>query len=69
MEAFLKIIFMVLGSLILIFFVAALFAFPVMWIWNYLMPELFGLPSIVFWQAFWMPVLAQLIFGVNTNSE
>lgn len=42
--------------------VGTLYAFPVMWIWNYLMPELFALPIITFWQAFWGTFLCGLLF-------
>jgi len=50
--------------------VGALYAFPVMWIWNYMMPELFALPVISFWQAFWGTFLCGLLFkssGVQSS--
>ena len=33
------------------------------WIWNVLMPDLFGLKEITYWQAFGMVILAKLLFG------
>ena len=48
--------------------VAALYAFPVMWIWNYLMPELFALPVIGFWQAFWGTFLCSLLFKSSAST-
>jgi len=39
------------------------FGFAVMWLWNWLMPDLFGLRPIGFWQAFGLLVLARLLFG------
>lgn len=42
---------------------AFLFGFFVMLLWNWLMPELFGLATITFWKAFGIVLLARLIFG------
>jgi hypothetical protein len=44
-----------------------LFSFPVMWLWNWLMPELFKLPMIDAWQAAGIILLIRLLF-VNTTS-
>lgn len=38
-----------------------------MMLWNWLMPALFGLPSIVFWQAMGILVLAKIIFGFGSR--
>lgn len=35
----------------------------VMWLWNALLPELFKLPVITFWQALGLLVLSRLLFG------
>ena len=32
-------------------------------LWNWLMPELFGLKTITYWQAFGIVILGHLIFG------
>ena len=40
--------------------------------WNYLMPVLFGLPVITFWQALIMSVLSSALFkstSVNTQAK
>jgi hypothetical protein len=42
---------------------ALVFGFVVKWIWNMLMPAVFGLSEITFWQAFGIVILAKLIFG------
>jgi hypothetical protein len=42
---------------------ALLFGYAVMWLWNWLMPELFGLKEIIFWQAVGIILLAKLLFG------
>lgn len=44
-----------------------LFAFPVMWTWNYVMPDVFGLPVITFWQAFWMKFLFFFLIPTSTG--
>jgi hypothetical protein len=35
--------------------------FPVMWLWNWLMPAIFGLPVVTFWQAVGLLVLSHLL--------
>lgn len=47
------------------FFVAfaALFGWIVMMLWNWLMPTIFGLPSISFLQAAGLLVLCKILFG------
>ncbi len=41
----------------------AVFGFVVTQLWNYLMPGLFGLHAITFWQAVGLMVLGRLLFG------
>src|SRR5215472_10389985 len=38
-------------------------AFVSMWLWNWLMPALFHLPLITYWQAFGLMVLSRLLLG------
>ena len=52
---------LVILVLVLAFFFAALFAFPLMLLWNWLMPVIFGLPLIGFWQAFGLMFLSRLV--------
>jgi hypothetical protein len=40
-----------------------LFGYFVQWLWNWLMPTIFGLTKITYWQAFGLVILARLIFG------
>jgi len=42
---------------------ALVFGFVVKWLWNWLMPALFGLGAITYWQAFGIVLLAKLLFG------
>lgn len=40
-----------------------LFGHIMMWLWNWLMPKLFKLPRIVFWEAWGILVLSRILFG------
>lgn len=42
---------------------AILFGAVVMWLWNWLMPAIFGLGVITYWQAVGLAVLGRLLFG------
>lgn len=48
-----------------VFFIAmaAAMTAAVMLLWNWLMPELFGLTEINFWQALGILILAKILFG------
>ena len=51
--------------------VAFILGFPLMILWNWLMPSIFGLREIGFWEAIGMNVLAYILFGKtspNTKS-
>lgn len=49
--------------------VGLLSGFPVMWLWNWLMPVLFELPTINFWQALGLYVLSAFLFKTYTSSN
>jgi len=60
------------GIALIMLVLGALYAFPVMWIWNYMMPELFALPALSFWQAFWGTFMCGILFkstGLQTNNK
>lgn len=42
---------------------AILFGFVVMWLWNWLMPEIFGLPFLSYWQAVGLFILLKILIG------
>ncbi len=44
-------------------FGVAVFGFIVMSLWNWLLPGIFGLPAIGFWQALGLLVLSKILFG------
>lgn len=41
----------------------ALFSWFVMWLWNWLVPGIFGWHRITFWQAVGLLVLSKILFG------
>jgi len=52
-----------LGGVLLFFVIAVVFGVAVMWLWNALMPDIFGLSQISYWQALGLVVLARVLFG------
>lgn len=40
-----------------------IFGMAVKLLWNWLMPAIFGLPAITFWQAFGLLALCKILFG------
>jgi len=42
---------------------ATVFSFVVMWLWNWLMPAIFGLHAINFWQALGLLALSKILFS------
>lgn len=65
METFLKILGVIFVALIL----CVLFAFPTMWLWNWLMPALFGITKITFWQALGINLLSEILFKSTSSSK
>ena len=48
---------------------ALLLGVPLMYLWNGLMPTIFGLPTIGFWQAVGLNFLASILFNKTTNKK
>lgn len=53
----------------LIFVAIALFAYITMLLWNALLPEIFNLPVIGFWQAAGLLILSRLFFGFGHSGK
>ena len=49
--------------------ISLLLALPVMLLWNWLMPELFGLSAIGFWQAAGLMLLSSFLFKASSSSS
>lgn len=56
-----------LGTIIVVVVILAL---PVMLLWNAVVPNIFGMPDISFWQALGLSLLSHCLFGrVNINNR
>ncbi len=52
----------IIGGVILAAALAFLFGFIVLYLWNWLMPEIFGLPTISYIQAWGLVLLSHILF-------
>jgi membrane protein required for beta-lactamase induction len=50
----------------LIAIVIVILGYPLMLLWNWLMPVIFGLPEITFWQAIGLNLLSTILFKSTT---
>lgn len=57
-----KIIAAILIFILTIVIVGLFAALPTMWLWNWLMPEIFNLIEITFWQALGLVILSSILF-------
>ena len=62
-----KVVGLVLLGLIGVTALAIIFGIFVKFLWNALLPEIFGLPEIGYWQAVGMVVLAHIFFGAHNG--
>lgn len=63
-----------LNSISAIFLILVLIAFliggPLWLLWNWLMPTIFGLPYITFWQAVGLNLLSAILLGkINVKKD
>jgi hypothetical protein len=56
-------------GLVAITCIAFVLGLAVMALWNWLMPEVFGLPRITYWQAWGLLLLAHLLFSAGSRTE
>jgi uncharacterized membrane protein YgcG len=54
-----------IGIAILIGFIVFMFVggILVQWLWNWLLPDIFGLRRVTFWEAFGLLALSRILFG------
>ena len=63
-----KIVFLaVVGAIVMAILLGFLLAFPVMWLWNYVMPVVFALPTLTFWKAWALLILSNFLFKSSTT--
>ena len=58
-----RIIAMTIGGVVVSSIFALVFSWLVMFLWNWLMPSIFNLKTITYWQGFGIILLAKLLFG------
>lgn len=46
-----------------------LWSFPLMWAWNYVMPPMFGLKTITYWQMFSLYFILTSLWKITTVSK
>lgn len=57
------------GGLLLIFVISMLLALPVMWLWNWLMPTLFGLTTVTWLEAWGLNLLCGFLFKPTIKNK
>ena len=62
MDTFLRLVATWIAGFALWLVVGLLTAAPLMWLWNWLIPKLFGLPEVGFFEAFGLLFLTKLLF-------
>lgn len=59
-----------LAVAILVFAIVSLLgALPLMLLWNWLMPTIFGLTTVTFWQSFGLLFLSSILFKNVSHSK
>ena len=58
-----RILSLVVGGVAIAAIFSLAFGWLVMLLWNWLMPSIFSLKAITYWQAFGLTVLAKLVFS------
>jgi hypothetical protein len=64
-----KNVIVILGAIALIVGMSVLLAFPIKWLWNWLMPVIFGLTRITVWQALGLSLLSSILFKGIWNDK
>jgi hypothetical protein len=59
----------ILGAVFLFVGFSLLFSIPTMLLWDWLMPQLFGLKEITLFQAWGLSLLCSLLFKSHTSSK
>ena len=56
--------------ILFIYLLGLIYAFPIMILWNLLMPQIFGLPQLTYWQTFGLYILINMLIPhINNNSN
>jgi hypothetical protein len=60
---------MIIGGVFLAAALALLFGLVVMVLWNWIMPEVFGLPPLTYWQSWGIVLLAHILFKAGGHRD
>ena len=60
---------MIIGGVVLAAALALLFGLLVMVLWNWIMPEVFGLPPLTYWQSWGIVLLAHILFKAGGHRD
>lgn len=66
MKSVVSAVFTIVGAIVV---VAILLALPIMLLWNWLMPSIFGLCTIDFWQALGISLLSGCLFRGSSSKK
>lgn len=69
MKTFIEFLTLFLIGILVVLFFGLILAYPFMLLWNWLMPAMFGLVKITFWQSYGFMVMVRLFFGININNN
>ena len=58
-----------IANITLMIFLTLFLAIPLMWVWNYVVPDIFGLPKIGYVQALYLNFLFKIISNKLPNIE
>lgn len=59
----------IISALAMYTFVSVVLSIPVLLLWNWLMPTIFGITKITLGQAWGISLLCGLLFGQNSNEK
>ena len=64
-----QILVVIAAGILLVCVVGLLLSLPLMWLWNWLMPIIFGLPTLTWLQSWGLLVLCGFLFKNSTVSK
>jgi hypothetical protein len=56
-------------AILVIAVAAVILGLPLMWLWNWLMPTIFNLPTITFWQALGLNMLSTILIKPTITTK
>jgi len=59
----------ILTAILVIAVVTVILGLPLMWLWNWLIPTIFNLPEITFWQALGLNALTTILFKSTPTTK